>query len=304
METYACFEDIRYEIIRLLWSAKSSVYICVAWINDDIYGPVLRSLASRNVQVHVIYNADEKNFEHGVMASPGVIVNPISARIGSALMHNKFCIIDNEILINGSYNWSKNAPLSFENIVVIKKDFQLIKYFLHEFYDLLNFYKSRATHSVGKCNICHSNTFNLGILGSENGKYSESQIDVWNVCARNQHAVHLGTDYQQFLASQLGLDDESYWETIDDSKESMLDDFNNERRKIQHVQQYFTQNFQNRIHAVGSVVMDNFNEHIKYGESPDYVVSIGWRDMYYRKIIPSTLHESDGDVHQIIYEHI
>ena len=33
-------------------------------------------------------------------------------------MHNKFCVIDLAIVINGSYNWTKKAKFNKENITV------------------------------------------------------------------------------------------------------------------------------------------------------------------------------------------
>jgi phosphatidylserine/phosphatidylglycerophosphate/cardiolipin synthase-like enzyme len=35
-------------------------------------------------------------------------------------MHNKYCIIDNRKVIDGSYNWSKNAKYNLEHIIVIE----------------------------------------------------------------------------------------------------------------------------------------------------------------------------------------
>jgi len=43
--------------------------------------------------------------------------------VGSrAFLHHKFCIIDDQILINGSYNWSYPARYNEENILVLRKD--------------------------------------------------------------------------------------------------------------------------------------------------------------------------------------
>jgi phosphatidylserine/phosphatidylglycerophosphate/cardiolipin synthase-like enzyme len=47
-------------------------------------------------------------------------------------MHNKFCIIDSETVINGSYNWTKKANFNKENIT-IDKDRGLAKRFANEF---------------------------------------------------------------------------------------------------------------------------------------------------------------------------
>lgn len=304
VETYACFEEITSEIRKLLRTAKKSVWICVAWISDRLYGETLRQLAAQNVQVFIIYNDDGTNKGNAVPPSPGIQTYAVSARRGSAFMHNKFCIIDDEVLINGSFNWSQNAPFSFENIIVVKRDYRLIKQFKHEFCDLLSFYQYEDKNQISKCKTCGSHLFNLGIFGAESGKYNESQIDVWSVCAKNNHVFHQESQYQQYFAAQMGLDDEREWEEVDDSKEAMLDSFNNERNKIQRIQRYFDECFQSQIHAVGVVEMENFNEHHKFNEDPYYVVSIGWRNMYYRKIIPSQLEEGCGDVDLIIQEHI
>lgn len=36
------------------------------------------------------------------------------------LMHNKYCIIDNKKVIDGSYNWSNNAKYNLEHVIVIE----------------------------------------------------------------------------------------------------------------------------------------------------------------------------------------
>ena len=49
-------------------------------------------------------------------------------------MHNKFAIIDNEILITGSYNWTHSAEkLNDENLLLIKESEILIRKFTDEF---------------------------------------------------------------------------------------------------------------------------------------------------------------------------
>jgi len=49
-------------------------------------------------------------------------------------MHNKYCIIDNEILINGSYNWTYFAETkNYENITVFKNNDDVISDFINDF---------------------------------------------------------------------------------------------------------------------------------------------------------------------------
>ena len=52
-------------------------------------------------------------------------------------MHNKFCVIDNKILINGSYNRTYNAArINSENILIIKDEPEAVFAFHQEFINL------------------------------------------------------------------------------------------------------------------------------------------------------------------------
>lgn len=303
MNIYAQFEEIESEIKRLLLDANQSVRICVAWINGQVFGPVFQRLLDKGVQIELICNDDPVNDGTAMHLPPGIKRYAIRSRISTALMHNKFCVIDEETVLTGSYNWSKKAPLSFENIVVAKGDFLLAKSFLHEFYDLISFYENKSADKLQRCPSCGSLQFNLGIFGNESGLYNESKVDVWSVCAAKHHAHHVGEQYEQFVRAQLGLDDEPEYECNDLDKESVMAAFRRERQRIERIQAYFLGHRSTSIHAVGWVVPDNFNEHIEWGVEQRFSVRIKWRDMYYRKVIPSRLHHGIGDVDRIIAEH-
>src|SRR5204862_400025 len=49
-------------------------------------------------------------------------------------MHHKFCVIDESIVITGSYNWTyRAAKLKDENIIVVAGDLDLVQKFKDEF---------------------------------------------------------------------------------------------------------------------------------------------------------------------------
>jgi len=48
-------------------------------------------------------------------------------------MHEKFVLIDNETLLNGSYNWSTAAATGNKENIVITDSSKLIRKFSHEF---------------------------------------------------------------------------------------------------------------------------------------------------------------------------
>lgn len=304
IEIESHFEDIECHIIKLLRSSNTSIEICVAWINHQIYSSVLEEIARKGVKVEIIFNNDLTNANHGINVSNHYITYPISTRLKTAFMHNKFCIIDDETIITGSFNWSKKAKDSFENIVVIRNDYKLVKSYLHEFYDLIAYNKAFSISSTSKC-YCRSNIYNLAIMGSESGLYQESKIDIWSLCVKNQHFSHIGEEYEQYLQTHLGFVDAPTWDADHYDKHSMQNEFRQERNQITSLQQYFNGRKGIKVQAVGVITMSNPNEHIEWGEDPEYIINIIWRDMYYRKIIPVALYDDDsGAIEEIISKHI
>ncbi|EKZ9203354.1 hypothetical protein RFA42_004169 [Vibrio vulnificus] len=301
-ETY--FEDIQYHILHKIRGAKESIRICVAWISGDLYDQELRALAKKGVKIEVIFNDDSTNANYGISNGWNIDSYPINTRLSSAFMHNKFCIIDEQILITGSYNWSKKAGDSFENIVMIYNDYELIKSYLHEFYDLIAYYRGYSQNYISKCS-CRSNIFHLAVMGPEEGLYSESKIDIWSICVKNHHVSHLGEEYTQHLRGYLGLKDAPDWKESPYTKYSMQGEFSQERSQIESVQSYFNQKGGIRVHAVAEIGSTNWHEQIEYGDAPEYVLSIIWRDMYFRKIIPETIYDDGYDgINKIISEHV
>lgn len=305
--TYAKFEGISEEIKRLLSRASDSVRICVAWLSFDLYRPILLDLLSRDVDVYLIVNHDEKNEIEEIRKIAGLNFKPLMMRVRSKLMHNKFCIIDDRIVVTGSYNWSENAEGHFENIVIIKEDLSLVKKFRHEFEDLYEYH----THQVDfeKCH-CRSILFKLAIFGYEGGRHNDSTVGVWAVCARNNHVKFLGSRDEQYLHAQLRLtddDDDEFEINLRESDAKVWDmrrAFDAERVHRRRIQSYFSSRYIADVHGIGWVVCTNSGEYYKgYADSPEFEVSIPFRDAYFRKVIPSVLGEHDGEVDKIVDMH-
>ncbi len=243
--TNAYFEDIGFHVVQELMKAKESVKICVAWISWAKYSPVFDRLTQRGIKVEVIYNDDVINRNNFKPPSSLTSLYPVKAR-SNALMHNKFCIIDDSTLITGSFNWSENARRHFENLVVIENDFKLIKKFLSEFQDLKNYFSDFAQKNKIRClfheNIsqCRAASYNLGVLGHESGKYDDSIIGIWNVCLGHEHGTFLGEHHENHLHSYLGLKevpDDDYDAIYD--KNAMLSELDKEFRRIADIRNHF-----------------------------------------------------------------
>lgn len=117
----AHFEEIKKQILESIRGARFSIWVAVAWFTDKDLANELRIKHRSGVNVRVIVNDDKNTELHGIPFSQKGIeyykVSPDSPW-GKKLMHNKFCIIDLNIVIHGSYNWTGNAQYNNESITI------------------------------------------------------------------------------------------------------------------------------------------------------------------------------------------
>ncbi|WP_461791507.1 phospholipase D-like domain-containing protein [Pedobacter sp.] len=132
------FEDIQNQILAEIHEAKFTIWVAVAWFTDPILFNKLieKSRQGINVQVLII-NDDinartrfrfEEHFETKRIKPTGYFGN---------ITHHKFCVIDIERVINGSYNWTVKAQYNDENITILK-DRDIAKEFSAKFITIKN----------------------------------------------------------------------------------------------------------------------------------------------------------------------
>lgn len=122
MKTSTIFENIHLHIIAQLKKADHAISVCVAWITDDEILQALVDQAKKGVYVEIITLNDEHNrakskYFNQITAQNGKVYM-IDKNNEDGIIHHKFCVIDRNVLITGSYNWSKRAKLNNENIIV------------------------------------------------------------------------------------------------------------------------------------------------------------------------------------------
>lgn len=127
LETEAHFKDIQSQILKELELAQVSVIVAMAWFTNDLLAQKLIQLHNHDIDVKVAIYNDGINRQHGVNLTD-IPLYMIRAQKGG-IMHNKFCVIDNQVVITGSYNWSSNAEFkNDENITIIKDNKTASKY--------------------------------------------------------------------------------------------------------------------------------------------------------------------------------
>ena len=139
MQTEAIFENIAERIQQEISNAKSSIYIAVAWFTNQTLFDELIKKAKEGCTIYLIISNDEINQNSSINYDQLNIGNSKVFKIGDGkkeLMHHKFCVIDFELVITGSYNWSYKAENNFENIIVTSDDSSLSQQFIREFTEL------------------------------------------------------------------------------------------------------------------------------------------------------------------------
>ncbi|SDM10412.1 phospholipase D-like domain-containing protein [Segatella bryantii] len=136
------FEHIGEEVVKKIISAKKSIKIAMAWFtNFDIFRVIKHKLENSDVEITLVTNNDLIN-------NGGYCLN-FNELIGAGLkiylyeypdmLHHKFCIIDDELVMTGSYNWTFfSEAVNRENMLIIKDDDMVIDSFIDEFNYIIN----------------------------------------------------------------------------------------------------------------------------------------------------------------------
>jgi uncharacterized protein YfaP (DUF2135 family) len=133
------FKKIKQSIISDLKNSNEQIQIAVAWFTN-----------------HEFYDVLIKKLHQGVKVTLIIINDPINNRIGGLdwqnfikcggqlhfsfypkIMHHKFCIIDDKIVYNGSFNWTYSADkINRENSIRYFQNTLVTEAFKHEFKEL------------------------------------------------------------------------------------------------------------------------------------------------------------------------
>jgi hypothetical protein len=124
MHTQAYFEDIQSVIIQHLQQARQEILVAVAWFTDGDLLRVLCQKAQTGVAVTVLFLDDSintsLNFNQLTEKGGKLWRVPVHDQQRNP-MHNKFCVIDQQTVITGSYNWTYKAQHNDENITITKQ---------------------------------------------------------------------------------------------------------------------------------------------------------------------------------------
>lgn len=130
------FQNLEKQVLDALEKAQVSITVAMAWFTNEKIKSTLLEKKRAGIDVDLIIYGDGINGKHGVDLSdlPHTFVK--GSRGG--IMHDKFCVIDNQVVINGSYNWTVNAETKNDENVSVMKDPKSAIEFTLKFKELKN----------------------------------------------------------------------------------------------------------------------------------------------------------------------
>lgn len=150
MELKAHFSNIHKVIIAHLEQAQTEIVAAVAWFTDRDIFEVLCKKSRSGIKVSLALIGDEinqgpggLNFHRLSNLGGKVVFLPPGSR-DEPTMHHKFCVIDGNKVITGSYNWSQKARSNDENITVVSDSADFASKYLDTFDSIL----ARAGHNA------------------------------------------------------------------------------------------------------------------------------------------------------------
>ncbi|TMW60160.1 hypothetical protein Poli38472_000202 [Pythium oligandrum] len=124
------------KILRYLRSAKKTMDICVFTITSDEIAEEVLAAHKRGVRVRVITDdGQSKGVGSDIQkfVDAGIPVRDDNAR---TYMHHKFCVIDGRTLLNGSFNWSRQAIVGNAENLVVHANGPIVRHF-KDYYEKL-----------------------------------------------------------------------------------------------------------------------------------------------------------------------
>lgn len=125
--------DCLNAITDALRNARTNVLICVFTISDNRITREIINCHKRGVNLKVITDND-KTYDKGSdiewLHNEGIQVKVDKT---DKHMHHKFAVVDNELLITGSYNWTRSAAEYNEENILVTNNEKNIKAYVGEF---------------------------------------------------------------------------------------------------------------------------------------------------------------------------
>jgi hypothetical protein len=126
--------EIKLRILSEINNARQYIYVAMAWFTDRDIAMAIIEAKNRNLTIDIILSSNAQNETVKLMLKEaGISVHAFETGDSRGIMHHKFCLIDNKISINGSYNYSINASNNNVENIQVSDDIKTYSQLLSEF---------------------------------------------------------------------------------------------------------------------------------------------------------------------------
>ena len=128
--------DIENILVKRISKAKRSIYFMAFSFTSDPIGEAMIAAYKKGVKVEGIFEKNGSNTaesEYNKMIVEGI---PVALDVNKKNMHHKVIIIDENIVITGSYNFSRNASRKNDENVLIIENPEIAARYVAEFRSL------------------------------------------------------------------------------------------------------------------------------------------------------------------------
>ncbi|MEI9810762.1 MAG: phospholipase D-like domain-containing protein [Bacteroidota bacterium] len=133
-KTEVFFENHKKVITNHLSKAKSSILVAMAFFTDSHLFDLLVKKAQEGVKVQLIVRDDEINTMSGI--DYGTLKNVKGDFCYNKDIHHKFCVIDGITVLSGSYNWTNQARMNHEDLILIDGDLLVAGMYMVKFFKI------------------------------------------------------------------------------------------------------------------------------------------------------------------------
>ena len=126
--------QIKQRIISEINNAEHSIKIAMAYFTDRDIAMSIVEAKNKKIKVDIILSSNTQNETVKlILKGAGVNVHAFNTGDPRGIMHHKFCLIDNKLSINGSYNYSLNASTNNVENIQVSDDLSTYNQFDSEF---------------------------------------------------------------------------------------------------------------------------------------------------------------------------
>ncbi len=124
------------EILNLISKARQKIDICVFTITDDRISDTIIQAHRRGIKIRIITDNDKASDLGSDITRLEEAEIPLRIDQTPAHMHHKYAIFDSQILLTGSYNWTRSAARENQENIITTTEASLLQEFTRHFEQL------------------------------------------------------------------------------------------------------------------------------------------------------------------------